>query len=548
MPDARSSRDDRSAGRRRGAEPSHLRVRLEQGDLPPFDRTFADSFRIGRDAVCEVQLATDLVSRVHAEVRLDDGQWWVADLQSTNGTYVDGARIERVRIGSRAELRLARQGPVLELTVEGGEAQARWPVKPGRTLRPGETKAEAPTPEAAPARLEDTGRKRTGRSVDDYVQHYLKAGGGEPAGDHTVMIRRAFATVHQRQRRRYAWMIAVTLLAAVVIGAYALLQRQELRRQQEAASTLFYELKELDLQIAQVKAVVESSGSGKIADQLQRFEESRQRLAQRYEGYVRELGLYRKLTEEEKLIHKVALAFNESELVMPAGFVRSVQRTIASYWRSTEGHERYAHAIHQAEKNGYIPRIVGTLRKYGLPPQFFYLPLQESNFNVRAIGPPTRWGRAKGMWQLIPSTAKRYNLDPGPYADSDAVDLQDERLDFGKSTETAARYLQTIYSTLAQASGLLVVASYNWGEHRVVDKLEQLPGPQAIPMAAFDGIPEDPKSRNYWRFLVEYRNRMPDETMDYVLKIFSAAVIGENPRLFGFDFDNPLRRYVEQTS
>ena len=33
--------------------------------------------------------------------------------------------------------------------------------------------------------------------------------------------------------------------------------------------------------------------------------------------------------------------------------------------------------------------------------------------------------------------------------------------------------------------------------------------------------------------------RVPQETY-YVYYIFSAAVIGENPRLFGFKFDNPL--------
>jgi len=33
---------------------------------------------------------------------------------------------------------------------------------------------------------------------------------------------------------------------------------------------------------------------------------------------------------------------------------------------------------------------------------------------------------------------------------------------------------------------------------------------------------------------------VPKETYDYVLYIVSAAVIGENPRLFGFPFDNPL--------
>jgi hypothetical protein len=33
---------------------------------------------------------------------------------------------------------------------------------------------------------------------------------------------------------------------------------------------------------------------------------------------------------------------------------------------------------------------------------------------------------------------------------------------------------------------------------------------------------------------------VPGETYDYVFNIVSAAVIGEDPRLFGLSFDNPL--------
>ena len=36
------------------------------------------------------------------------------------------------------------------------------------------------------------------------------------------------------------------------------------------------------------------------------------------------------------------------------------------------------------------------------------------------------------------------------------------------------------------------------------------------------------------------KERIPKQTYDYVFYIVSAAVIGENPRLFGFDFENPL--------
>jgi hypothetical protein len=33
---------------------------------------------------------------------------------------------------------------------------------------------------------------------------------------------------------------------------------------------------------------------------------------------------------------------------------------------------------------------------------------------------------------------------------------------------------------------------------------------------------------------------VPKETRDYVFRIFAAAVIGEDPKLFGFDFERPL--------
>ncbi|MBT8399992.1 MAG: transglycosylase SLT domain-containing protein, partial [Rhodothermia bacterium] len=114
----------------------------------------------------------------------------------------------------------------------------------------------------------------------------------------------------------------------------------------------------------------------------------------------------------------------------------------------------------------------------------------------------------------------------------------DDRHDFELSTQAAAKYLSEIYTTLAQASGLLVIASYNWGEHRVVSKLEQMPDPEA-----FEGMGRSPDERNYWRFYEEFGNRMPEQTKDYVLKIFAAAVIGSNPRLFGFDFDDPLAEH-----
>jgi peptidoglycan lytic transglycosylase D len=75
------------------------------------------------------------------------------------------------------------------------------------------------------------------------------------------------------------------------------------------------------------------------------------------------------------------------------------------------------------------------------------------------------------------------------------------------------------------------MASYNWGEHRVIPLIQSLAA--------------HPRERNYWKLLGAYRDKIPKETYDYVFYIVAAAVIGENPRLFGFDFDNPLG-YLEQ--
>jgi hypothetical protein len=130
------------------------------------------------------------------------------------------------------------------------------------------------------------------------------------------------------------------------------------------------------------------------------------------------------------------------------------------------------------------------------------------------------------MWQFIPETGARYGLTIGPLKDGGGPDPLDDRFNWKKATRAASLYIKDIYATDAQASGLLVIASYNWGEQRIIDLLKTMP--------------ENPQERNFWKVLEKYRSRMPDQTYDYVFNIVSAAVIGENPRLFGFQFDNPL--------
>jgi hypothetical protein len=67
----------------------------------------AEGATIGRSRDCDVVLADGNVSRRHAEVRPRGDGWMVADLGSTNGVTVNGARIEQAQLlrgGDRIEV------------------------------------------------------------------------------------------------------------------------------------------------------------------------------------------------------------------------------------------------------------------------------------------------------------------------------------------------------------------------------------------------------------------------------------------------------------
>jgi hypothetical protein len=55
---------------------------------------------IGRSKECEIKLADPNVSRRHAEVRQEGSAYWLVDLDSTNGSAVNGHRTARAKLES----------------------------------------------------------------------------------------------------------------------------------------------------------------------------------------------------------------------------------------------------------------------------------------------------------------------------------------------------------------------------------------------------------------------------------------------------------------
>lgn len=514
--------------------PPEIRLRMDVGTGAPAVWCLTNPFKVGRDAECEVRIDDGAVSRTHAEVYLEAGTWWIRDLGSTNGTYVDDARTSRARLADRSRLQFGREGPVLYVSVEHEPA---GPRPSGRSQgERGTNRAPHVMPQDAPAassrKQADGAHAGPDPSVESYIRKYFSSDAGS-AGDHTRMIRRAYSRVHERHQRKYVGIFSVLGALLVLVGGYAIFQESRIQRFERLAADAFYDMKEMDARLAQLKSVLEETNDTSLSDLLADLEESRRESRATYEVYVEELGIRRALTPEEEVIYRMATIFNESETEVPAEFIREIREGIR-FWQ-VQGRSSLVSSIERANREGYTESIVRTMQQYGLPPQLFYLALQESKFDAEAVGPPTRYGFAKGMWQFIPETGERYGLEIGGLADYRQPDAQDDRHDFERSTDAAARYLRDIYGQLTQASGLLAMASYNWGERRVVSKMEEL----------LEDIPDDPRARSYWRFYEEYSARMPEETKDYVRKIFAAAVIGEDPELFGFTFENPLAAYIE---
>lgn len=117
VPDRRGRRDSR-----RAAKPSRSN-RKGPGRLTVTEpaaqkgRTFslADELTLGRAAACQVTLDDTYASQVHARVFARDGQLFVEDLGSTNGTYLNRKKVQGAMAVKRGD-KVQIGNTVMELT------------------------------------------------------------------------------------------------------------------------------------------------------------------------------------------------------------------------------------------------------------------------------------------------------------------------------------------------------------------------------------------------------------------------------------------------
>ena len=146
--------------------------------------------------------------------------------------------------------------------------------------------------------------------------------------------------------------------------------------------------------------------------------------------------------------------------------------------------------------NRYFPIVEPILKANGIPDDFKYLMVIESNLNPNARSS----AGAAGLWQFMQTTGREYGLEVNKNID--------ERYHVEKSTEAACKYLKDAYAKYQD--WIAVAASYNAGQARISTQFEKQQVDDMLDL-----------------FLVE-------ETARYVYRIIAAKIMFSNPSAFGF--------------
>ncbi|GBU21101.1 lytic transglycosylase [Fibrobacteres bacterium R8-0-B4] len=202
-------------------------------------------------------------------------------------------------------------------------------------------------------------------------------------------------------------------------------------------------------------------------------------------------------------INAVLARFGEDGYRAPPEMVESVERYLELY----QGSMRGTVAVWMERSRRHLPMIRAVFSEKNVPLELAYVSMLESGFNTSAV---SRAGAA-GMWQFMPHTARRYGLRVDGGAD--------ERADPEKSTRAAAAYFKDLIAIFgSRSSTMLCMAAYNAGEQRVINALKRIDDPV--------------NDRDFWHL---YRmGWLAKETNEYIPQVIALIIISENPGEYGF--------------
>jgi len=502
---------------------------------------------LGRDrSACLVHADPDddpSISRVHARVWFDGRHWQIKDEHSANGIRVDGEIVSHA---------LLSQGSVVELS-------------PSVALR-FELVSDPPTA-SSDLQLPDENQtiERTGEFV---AEPTIYGGGGfekESFAPPPVREdRKRRATAVQQEIKMYRLLVASLACILLLVGGTWLAREAHLKRTRvallarsaaavEAASEAVFSTAASDdwINREETTTTIDEEGQEVVKTEIVRYlpeEKKAERLSAIEElmaAAEAETAFSKKTGEEifaknlskdpfEAHIQQLMgeLTGTPTNMRIPGDFLDLVkfkvgQKLRSSHkgrWSSRDAYCRLQGI--QTELEETLSTEVAALRKKrqggslnerqsSIVKDLIFVAWVESQY----IPTQCSIAAARGMWQFIPSTGRRYGLR--------AEGNFDERCNWRKATVAAAGYFEFLLNEF-NGYPFLALAAYNAGENRVGKVLKN---------------PKVPKHlANFYGFTAA--GVLPDETRNYVPSIVASAFVGNNydKALSAWNSANPQKK------
>jgi soluble lytic murein transglycosylase-like protein len=444
-----------------------------------------DVLRIGRGAENDIILHDEpLVSGCHLEIRCVGGVYKLCDLESTNGTYLNGERITECVIQPPASIQLGASGPELDFVLEDAPADlnatmvaaaSSWMIEPPKDV----------------ASISQEHEKLISSAVAQ-----ARRARHNGTFDQTAMIMRSMlGQALRKTTRKFKIAIAALVIALAGVSGYGFWQIMNLRKEKRA----------LDAQMQGTELLIEKTNQdpAEVQQLMNRLDQF-----QGQEKALESTLLYRYGAREQedpvtRGIRSLMAEFDAETYSIPPEFLDAVKAGIERY----QGPDRRTTERALGAAKPSIEIMQQIFKKDNLPPDLAYMALAESGLHADEDSP----AGAVGWWQFTPATARNFGLRvDGPV---------DERRDARKSTQAAARYIRDLILDFgAGSSVMLAMAAYDLGPAKVKQAIRRVTDPI--------------RERDFWYL---YRTRaLPEETRDYVPKVIAAMIIARNPEQFGF--------------
>ncbi len=450
------------------------------------------------------------VTNYHAAIILRDGGFFLLDVGSATGSFVNDKKVSNQRLNTGDRIRFGGDGgPELRIEIDlattapaSGFLEAYDPEKDAAEIS---RVLKTATGQVSSAHIADLAAKRI-------AEARAQAGGQRSRKTLSIMANTLTEVQHlvgETARKKWVKVVAgvagVGLFIAGVLSIIVYLQHAEIAKLLSTKAKLDGEIQAIQ---EQMQAEQDSVRLDQLEQQLNALTGSAEttlaELSKTDEAKAAEVA--ESGDELDKEIRRILTKFDAKTYAVPPIFKDRLQYHINSIVHSGNLKSIYTRKVK------FWPVISKEFSALGMPEEMAYVAWQESKFDPQAVST----AGARGMWQMTTTTAQSLGL---------RVDGKvDERLDVRKQTRAAARYLANLLAEFGEDSFMLAMASYNRGENGVRRALHQI----ALEPGGFKK-----EKREFWHL---YRlKKLPDETREYVPKILAAAIICNNPERYGLE-------------